>query len=278
MTRRAMYLVLALSSWGLASLAGSDLGASPNRGAAEEGAGSGEAVVLVELFTSQGCSSCPPADRLLSRLAAEAGRRVVPLAFHVDYWDRLGWRDPFASAAWSARQRRYAEALGSGVYTPQLVVDGVAECVGSKEERVRALVDRALARPRPARVELRVLPGSRAGSVRAEVEARFTGGRPGEAGSGAVAAWVALVQDGLVTAVGRGENRGETLRDDRVVRRLARAFSLPATHGAVDFAIPPEWPRADLEVVAFLQDSESLAVLGAASGPVPGRETAAGSR
>src|SRR5688572_22165851 len=98
-------------------------------GTAQTGrAGKAQAPVLVELFTSQGCSSCPPADKLLSALRSDpqmAGR-VIPLAFHVDYWNRIGWEDPFSSAQWTGRQQRYARALGNGsrVYTPQLVVNG----------------------------------------------------------------------------------------------------------------------------------------------------------
>ena len=92
--------------------------------------------VLLELFTSQGCSSCPPADRLLTRLAGDrklAGQ-VIPLSFHVDYWDYIGWQDPFASPRWSERQRQYGRAFHSNrVYTPQLVINGRTECVGSQE-------------------------------------------------------------------------------------------------------------------------------------------------
>ncbi|MGH9465120.1 MAG: DUF1223 domain-containing protein, partial [Thermoanaerobaculia bacterium] len=113
--------------------------------------------VLLELFTSQGCSSCPPADRLLSRLAAARGSEpvVVPLAFHVDYWNHIGWEDPFSQGRWSARQRAYALAFGrDGVYTPQLVVDGTEELVGSDERAVRRAIERAAAQSRPGWVRL----------------------------------------------------------------------------------------------------------------------------
>src|SRR5436190_18609544 len=92
------------------------------------------ALVVAELFTSQGCSSCPPADALWQRLGDESplGARIVPLAFHVDYWNSLGWKDPFSSAAWSSRQSDYARAFGSGrIYTPQAVIGGRAECLGA---------------------------------------------------------------------------------------------------------------------------------------------------
>jgi hypothetical protein len=102
--------------------------------------------VVLELFTSQGCSSCPPADRLLSTLGARDG--VVALAFHVDYWNYIGWRDPFSSAAATARQRRYGAAIAGGkVYTPMLVIDGREHVVGSIGSDVAAAVDRARAQP-----------------------------------------------------------------------------------------------------------------------------------
>src|SRR5262245_58242267 len=94
------------------------------------------APVVLELFTSQGCSSCPPADELLPELAAAPG--VIALAFHVDVWDDLGWKNPFSSPQWTARQESYVEKLGGGPYTPQLVVNGRAHVVGSDRRRAKA--------------------------------------------------------------------------------------------------------------------------------------------
>jgi hypothetical protein len=149
-------------------------------------------VVIVELFTSQGCSSCPPADRLLKKLAAEGG--VFPLSFHVDYWNYIGWTDPFSSAEWSERQRRYARAFGtSRVYTPQVVVAGTAECVGSNERRVRAEI--ADAAPADGRLEVVLEPSGSSGGLRLAIEATVE--RGGEDG----ATWdvlVAVVERGLV--------------------------------------------------------------------------------
>ena len=100
--------------------------------------------VVIELFTSQGCSSCPPAEQLLGKLAhagTVGNRTVAPLAFHVDYWDDLGWKDPFSLPAWTARQQNYARALGDDrVYTPELVVAGGAGMVGSQWARVEASI------------------------------------------------------------------------------------------------------------------------------------------
>ena len=127
-----------LALLGLASLLGCTTASGQSR--------ADQAPLVIELFTSQGCSSCPPADRLLGRLAHDGsvgGRPVAPLAFHVDYWDDLGWPDPFALPAWTERQRSYAHALGDDrVYTPELVVGGRAGMVGSNVPRVlRAIAD-----------------------------------------------------------------------------------------------------------------------------------------
>ena len=225
-------------------------------------------LVLVELFTSQGCSSCPPADELLSRLAEdpELAGRVVPLAFHVDYWNRLGWRDPFSDARWSERQRRYARALGAdSVYTPMLVVGGRRHLVGSKKREVRAAVREALAAPARAALTLslgEVLDGR----FPATLEARL----PEASRPRRVEAWVALWQDGLVTPVGRGENADRTLRNDRVVRRLVRAAAWGADDGPTPRAraileLDPAWSREELGVAAFLVDPSTSEVLGAAS-------------
>ena len=131
--------------------------------------------VLAELFTSQSCSSCPPADALLGDLAQR--RDVVALSFHVDYWDDLGWKDPYSSRAATARQRRYAEILGSQVYTPQLVVDGRAETVGSDRRGVEALLQRprdgvalAITRGDGGRLDIHIDgASSAAGKITAEI-------------------------------------------------------------------------------------------------------------
>lgn len=230
-----------------------------------------QAPVLVELFTSQGCSSCPSADKLLSGLRSDpqlAGR-VIPLAFHVDYWNRIGWEDPFSSAQWTGRQQRYARALGNGsrVYTPQLVVNGREDCVGSNQRDVRSRVGSALAAPARGRVSLVATPAAE--SVKVRVEAAV-------AGAGLerdLEVLVAVYENGLVTAVGSGENARRTLRNDYVVRRLQKAFVLPPAAGSrqageVTLPLDPAWKRANLGVAAFLQDPATLAVHGAAVQPL----------
>jgi hypothetical protein len=257
--------------------------ATPPAASAGQGASAGQEAaargpVVVELFTSQGCSSCPPADRLLSRLESErqlAGVTVIPLAFHVDYWNHQGWTDPFSSAAWSQRQQSYAHAFHSNqIYTPQLVVNGRTECVGSKEGEVLQRIHEALAAAPAAEVTLPVTadsPGQVAagGHARVTVSARLL--QP--VGAGGADLWVALTQSGLVTAVGAGENAAATLHDDHVVRRLVKAFSLPAASGSersarVTLDLDRGWKDGTFEVVAFLQDPQTLAIYGAAARPL----------
>jgi hypothetical protein len=202
------------------------------------------AFVVIELFTSQGCSSCPPADALLPELAAEPG--VIALAFHVDYWDGLGWKDAFSSPRWTARQAAYAERLGAGPYTPQLVVDGRTHVVGSDRTRARAAMAAAAREPG---VPVTVRATRARGVVKVSYDA-------GQERSDRIMS-VALTEDGLVTQVARGENAGRLLRADHVVR----AFET-ATGGAVTIPVEPGWGK--LRAVVLVQDRATLAVRGAA--------------
>lgn len=218
-------------------------------------------MILAELYTSQGCSSCPPADRLLSSIEelAAGGSEVIALAFHVDYWDDLGWRDPFSDAVWTERQRGYAARVSDGrVYTPMMVVQGREHMVGSSREDVMS----ALARAARAPASGAAISGRAPGPDRVAVEAI--------AGDSAARAYVALVENAIDTRVLRGENQGRVLRNDHIVRRLRRAFEL-APHQrkseTVELAVDPTWRRENLEVVLFLQDPESLAIQSAARAP-----------
>lgn len=209
---------------------------------------------VVELFTSEGCSSCPPADRALSRLAQDD--RVVALGWHVDYWDRLGWRDPLASPAATARQYGYGRALArDGVYTPQLVVNGARDCVGSDPDCVAA----ALRTTTVARVALAV--DARADGA---LDVRISGG-PTTRG---LVALVALVEDGVVIDVPRGENAGRRLRHDRAVRTHVVA---DVVDGAARATLTP--PARALGkrrgVVAIVQDARTLRVVAAARHALP---------
>jgi hypothetical protein len=257
--------LLTLGALGAGCRWGGEEAAAAGASARPAAASSGPAV-LVELFTSQGCSSCPPADRLLGALPGEVdGVQVLPLAFHVDYWDDLGWRDPFSSAAWTARQNRYAHALGAGrIYTPQLVVMGTADVVGSDRGKAIDLIRKAAGRPASgARIQATTASGQQALTV--SVDAALGAAKPGPARADA---WVALVENGLATMVARGENQGRGLVDHFVVRRLTRAFTVEAgrpRRGDVELALESTWRRDRMAVTVFLQDEKDLAVLAAAA-------------
>jgi hypothetical protein len=218
-------------------------------------------VILAELFTSQGCSSCPPADRLLSSIRDLAGdAEVIPLAFHVDYWDDLGWRDPFSDAAWTERQQRYASRVSGGrVYTPMLVVQGSEHMVGSSRGEIASALARAARAPDSGAT----ITGRAATPERVVVDAA--------AGDSAARAWVALVESGIDTEVKRGENQGRVLRNDHIVRRLRPVFDLAPSERkseTVELGLDPAWRRDRLVVVLFLQDPESLAIRAAARATV----------
>jgi hypothetical protein len=223
-------------------------------------------VVVVELFTSQGCSSCPPADRLLTSLGEQSGGRVVPLAFHVDFWNSAGWKDPFSQADWTRRQAAYERVLGiKNVYTPQAVVDGSIELIGSNADALGAAVATSAARP-AATVVLRLQP---AGSdVLAEVDVD----RPEALRRGKLDLMFAVYEEQLVTSVGRGENGGRTLRNDYVVRTLRTGDRLSGaearSHHSIRLRLEKEWNTAHLGVAAFLQEPKSLQIFGARAEPL----------
>jgi hypothetical protein len=175
----------------------------------------GEGPVLVELFTSEGCSSCPPADALLARMANEGagGAQVVTLAEHVDYWDGLGWRDRFSSPAFTHRQEAYVRRLRlTGPYTPQLVVAGRTDVVGGDARAARGAIA-AAARDATGRIDARLVPEAH-GDVTVLVEAAWSRGIAADV-------LVARVQDHATTRVARGENAGRTLEHVSVARSLA---------------------------------------------------------
>ena len=214
---------------------------------------------VVELFTSQGCSSCPPADRVLHELAREPS--LVALSFPVDYWDYLGWKDTLASPAFSARQRAYANARGDRqVFTPQVIVNGKVSCVGSDRVQIGRSMTRATAgRPNlPVRIDL----AEKDAVLAIEV------GRGEAAASGEV--WVLPVAKEREVAIGRGENKGRSVIYANVVRGMTRAgfWSGAPAH----FEVPLKKARsgdADSYVV-ILQGGEQEKpgqILGAAKGP-----------
>jgi hypothetical protein len=216
--------------------------------------------VVVELFTSQGCSSCPPADDLLGEL----GRRpeVIALSLHVDYWNRLGWTDPFSSPAYTARQQQYVRQLAArSPYTPMLVVGGEAHCVGSQVEEVEALLAKARARSRAGRVL--ISPRLSGGKLALDFEVELA-----DETQKKLDLMVAIAEKSLATPVAKGENANRRLSNHHVVRRLEKVASVPKTAGTsrhrIELKLDKDWNSENLEAVAFLQDPKTLKIEGAA--------------
>jgi hypothetical protein len=166
-----------------------------------------ERPIVVELYTSQGCSSCPPANAYLNELSRDR-RDVLPLAFHVTYWDRLGWKDPYSLQAATDRQDRYGHRFGDGSYTPEIVVDGAAGLVGSHRHDVGSAIEKAKQESRTAAP----VSVTKDGGDRVSIQV----------GPGAGAAKVLLIgfDHDHTTAIGRGENSGRTLQEANIVRSI----------------------------------------------------------
>lgn len=220
-------------------------------------AGRNTAPIVVELFTSEGCSSCPPADKLLGELdkqAAYAGVPVVALGEHVDYWDGLGWKDRFSSPAFTARQREFGNQFAlDSVYTPQMVVDGKLELVGNDENALRRALVKAANSAKSVTVDL---GWESPGKLR--VTATDTAKHKARV-------LIAITESELTTSVQRGENGGRVLHHAAVVRQLAQLgqmsesrFSTVAT-----VAVNPEWKLPNLKAVVLVQDDSTKSIVGA---------------
>ena len=248
------------SSLGAALMVLAAAAASSSGGAGH--AASAPGVALVELFTSEGCSGCPPADALLARLVHESeasGRRVYGLSLHVDYWDRLGWRDRFSSAAYTRRQSQYARRFDlQGIYTPEMVVNGDGECVGSNASAVQAQVDRSLARKSEVTPELSVTASGQELRVLCRVP---------RAPQGATLS-VAWVQSRAASAPDAGENGGRKLEHANVVRDLETVALTPGFHDTIVLHRPEV---EDGEVIAWVQGANQGSVLGAGATAVRAR-------
>jgi hypothetical protein len=226
--------------------------------------------VIVELFTSEGCSSCPPADANLAKLEEKqpvGSAEIIALEEHVDYWDNLGWADPYSASLWTERQQAYAETFGSGsVYTPQMVVDGTTEFVGSRERQARQSIEQA-ARQAKAPVNIVGDGNETGGSRKFNVQ---VGKLAGAAVGDTPEVWLAMTETQLHSNVTRGENAGEDLHHAAVVRTLRRLGSAAANKdvsftGEASVSANGSWKRENLRVVVFVQEKNSRRILGAAA-------------
>lgn len=226
--------------------------------------------VVVELFTSEGCSSCPPADSLLAQLDARqplGSAEVIAIEEHVDYWDQQGWKDPFSSAYWTARQSDYASAFHTGgPYTPEMVVDGKAEFVGSKGRTALEEIEKAAAILK-TRVELSdvQLQQNKSFTFKVNVEKP-----PNVTPKDTPEVVLVVTESGLHSSVKAGENNGKELQHSPVLREL-KVLGAAGKNGQEGFSGQPSvkldssWKLENLRAIVFVQERKSRRILGAAA-------------
>jgi hypothetical protein len=220
---------------------------------------------LVELYTSEGCSSCPPAEKWLSRFAGRPQAGVVPIAFHVHYWDYIGWKDIYADPRHTERQQAFALATGArSVYTPQVIVAGHDFRSWSSERAFAEALRDASSRKSTATIEITPRRGAD-GAIEGRVAASVT-----EPGKKPLMLVVAATQDGIMSRPDAGENRGESLAQNFVVRDVVEFRGHDALGGSFRFAPKANWNAGRLSVVAFVRDPGSGRVLQALAAPVCG--------
>ena len=218
--------------------------------------------ILVELFTSEGCSTCPPADKLLQTLVRDQpvdGAEIIALGEHVDYWNRLGWTDPFSSAQFSNRQGYYAAFFkNSQIYTPQIVVDGTRELAGKEASKTLA---EAAKNPK--------------GDVILKIEKQTENlvsfnikisDLPKISGGDKAVVLLAITEDDLTSNVSAGENRGRKLKHAAVARFLKTIGDIAGEKAelSADIELGKDWKRENLSAIAFIQEAQSRRILGAA--------------
>jgi hypothetical protein len=195
---------------------------------------------VVELFTSEGCSSCPPADNAVAKLLKEYNN-VYLLGYHVDYWDNLGWKDVFSNADYTRRQKDYARKLNSGIYTPQVVVNGEVQFVGSDENKLHAAINKDL--KESPQQNLTVTAKAVNNTINISYQTNSTNNLN-----------IALVQLNAETKVQRGENHGATLHHVNIVRSF-QTIALKNNAGNISLNLPAGLSAKDCDVIAFTQDA-----------------------
>jgi hypothetical protein len=205
--------------------------------------------VVVELFTSEGCSSCPPADAVLTDIAHKYPGHVIPLSFHVDYWDRLGWKDRYSSSAFSNRQYKYASAAHSdGVFTPEVIVNGKSHFVGSKQQEIEAEISKSLSVSLPSSIDFQVKTSNGGKQVAVSYQCTAAKGQLIN---------IALVQRQSMDKISSGENSGRRLIHTNNVRDLIISKNIA---GTVYFTIPAELSAGDCAIAIFTQWEQTMAI------------------
>ncbi len=226
--------------------------------------------VIIELFTSEGCSSCPPADLLLQKLVAQqpvAGAEIIAFEEHVDYWNHLGWADPYSSPEWTERQQNYAAFFHNDPYTPQAVVDGRKDFVGNSSRDASQAIENA-AHEAKADVTITPEPTSKKGSQNITVS---VGKIPRNTTGDVAEIWLAVTEDGLHSSVSRGENAGRQLTHIATLRSLRKIGTAntddPAIsfHGTSVLKLDSKWNPENIQVTVFVQQKKGREILGAAS-------------
>jgi hypothetical protein len=218
-----------------------------------------EPIAVVELFTSEGCSSCPPADKALSKLTSQAAQdhqKIYTLSFHVDYWNRLGWKDTFSSGKFSERQQQYARILNlTSVYTPQIVVNGTEEFVGSDGSKLNDAVARSLRKKTIASFSklTSLVNNDKKLSVSYQLNGAFKGSE----------IHFALVTKQASTSVKRGENVGRVLSHTNIVKQFITTPA--AAQGEVFFDLSSVADRSDLLIIAYVQHTDDSEIIAAVS-------------
>jgi hypothetical protein len=217
---------------------------------------------VVELFTSEGCSSCPPADNLMASIENEIGKKAIYiLAYHVDYWDRLGWRDNFSQAAFTKRQKVYAELLHlNSVYTPQVVVNGRKEFIGSSKKALQDAIESSLLDSSAVTLDVKSTISN--DKLNIEYETNGSAGKVNFVGN--------LIQKSAQTEVKSGENAGRKLTHVQIVRKQV-IESARSHKGEISIALPPDYHDHQWELICFLQSGDGT-ILSASRSLLPNTE------
>lgn len=211
-------------------------------------------IAVLELFTSEGCSSCPPADELMGKIQKEyKDNEVYVLSYHVDYWDKQGWKDIFSDAEYTKRQYDYSKWLGGSVYTPQLIINGKVGLIGSEETAVRNATKKALSMSATADLTLKAVQSGNKITVNHSVNGASKNSR----------LLLAIVQKTAQSNVKRGENANRILSHFQIVRHLHSTALVENTKGTTVLNLPKGFNNKDFEIIGFVQDTNTGVISGA---------------